>query len=217
MDHKGRFPDVCSGFFGNCSDRYVFEASGFGRALRRARDRVLPVHALVVGDAAYSGTSGIVIPFPTPVYGAKFRLNTWLFSNRQVVEAAFGAGLPLRTPDAAAAPLIPHYPPSQGASRLCFVSSTLTARTASMTSRLARVCCIIANFLHEVDPDGLPSWEESMHIDAEHDVRLGRHLPADDDDTLADDADIESIQAAERARTRLFRAWCRRFHIDPSS
>lgn len=33
VDHKGRFLDVTTGFFGNCADRYVFEASGFGRAL----------------------------------------------------------------------------------------------------------------------------------------------------------------------------------------
>lgn len=86
-----------------------------------------------------------------------------------------------------------------------------------MTSRLARVCCVIANFLHEVDPDGLLSWEESVRLEAEHALQLGLHLPADEDDTIAGEADVESVQAGERARRRLFHAWCRRHHVDPSS
>lgn len=93
VDCDGRFLDVVGGFFGNCSDRYVFNASPVGKTLRANQRRVLLPGTVIVGDAAYSGIPGIVVPYPPPLTPAQVRFNAWLSGHRQAVEAAFGASV----------------------------------------------------------------------------------------------------------------------------
>lgn len=94
VDYQGRFLDVAAGFYGNCSDRYVFNVSPIGRKLMEDKRQVLPEGAFIIGDAAYRDIPGIVVPFPPPCTPAMVAFNAWLSGIRQVVEAAFGAQAP---------------------------------------------------------------------------------------------------------------------------
>lgn len=102
VDYQGRFLDIAAGFYGNCSDRYVFNVSPIGRKLTEDKRQALPDGTCIIGDAAYSNIPGIVVPFPPPCTPAMVAFNAWLSGLRQAVEAAFGAQPSLTAPSACA-------------------------------------------------------------------------------------------------------------------
>lgn len=85
-----------------------------------------------------------------------------------------------------------------------------------MTSNLMYSCCILANFLKDVDPDGLPSWEESVRVEHEHQARTGRLRLLTDPEEGVLPVTIEAQTASARDRYRLFLAWCNSVGVVPT-
>lgn len=144
MDSDLNYLDVCTGFYGNSVDSFVYKHSGWRQRVEEMRDQMLPRGAFLVGDAGYPLTPEVIVPFPAEPTTPIRRFNYAMSSQRMCVECGFGRQKAL-------------FP----------ILSVQRSHGVEMTGHLALVCCVsLCNVHNQVNlVDGGPSLAQLLALE----------------------------------------------------